>query len=218
MKSAKGLPRFLTSILLLSLLVSAYFNSYSNRRSTTENAPGVEAKALYNEDFKWTITIPENFSEVSAHESAELMNEGIEMIENTYGVEMENESIADRTKTIFDYQNTDLNSLEANYQPFDPAVDGDYLEHCRATNEILYNVCKLQIPNTSVDSTSSVETISGLEFQTLRIEVVASNGITMQLLMYSRLFGTKELTVNIMYVNEPQGEKMLDAWRNSKFE
>jgi hypothetical protein len=35
--------------------------------------------------------------------------------------------------------------------------------------------------------------------------------------MYSRLFGKREFTVNIMYIDESLGQQMKAAWLNSKF-
>lgn len=191
----------LTSFILLLL--------FSGCNSQTKSAP----KKLYNEDFKWSIIIPENFNNVSPAEWGKMQNKGAEAIENTYGEEVENQS-----KTIFVFKNADFNYLESNYQPFDVNVDGDHLESCKMVNEILYETFVTQMPNAVIDSVSTVEKISGLEFQTFKMKIDFPNGMTMRSLMYSRLFDAKEFSVNIMYVDEKQGEKMIKAWTNSKFE
>lgn len=43
------------------------------------------------------------------------------------------------------------------------------------------------------------------------------NKMVMNLLNYSRLFDKKELTVNIIYVDNKEGQLMIDAWKKSKF-
>ncbi|MFK7796997.1 MAG: hypothetical protein AB8E82_06055 [Aureispira sp.] len=172
-----------------------------------------DPKKLYNEDFKWTIVIPENFNIVSPDDWAKMQNKGADAIENTYG-----EEVINQAKTIFVFKNADFNYLESNYQPFDTEVDGDYLESCKNVNEILYETFKTQMPNAVIDSSRSVEKISGLDFQTFKMKIDFPNGMIMHSLMYSRLFDKNEFSVNIMYVDDKQGEKMLNAWTNSRFE
>lgn len=171
-----------------------------------------EPKTLYNEDFKWTITIPENFINVSPQEWAKIQNKGLDAIENTYG-----EDVINQAKIIFVFKNADFNYMESNYQPFDVEVDGDYLESCIGVNEILFETFKTQMPNAKIDSISSVETISNLDFQTFKMKIDFPNGMTMHSQLYSRLFDKKEFSVNIMYVDEKQGKKMIEAWTKSKF-
>lgn len=172
-----------------------------------------EPKTLYNEDFKWTITIPENFINVSPQEWAKMQNKGLDAVENTYG-----EEVINQAKIIFVFKNADFNYMESNYQPFDVEVDGDYLESCKGVNEILFETFKTQMPNAKIDSISSVEKISNLNFQTFKMKINFPNGMTMHSQMYSRLFDKKEFSVNVMYVDEKQGGKMIEAWTKSKFE
>jgi hypothetical protein len=192
---------------ILSILILSLFLISCNGQTKSD------PKKLYNEDFKWTIVIPENFNNVSPEDWAKMQNKGADAIENTYG-----EEVVNQAKTIFVFKNADFNYLESNYQPFDVEVDGDYLESCKNVNEILYETFKSQMPNAVIDSSSSVEKISGLDFQTFKMKIDFPNGMTMHSFMYSRLFDKKEFSVNIMYVDDKQGEKMVNAWTNSKFE
>ena len=175
----------------------------------TETPP----KKLYNEEFKWTIVIPENFTKIDPSDWEEMQDKGAAAIEDTYGEEVVNQS-----ETIFAFKNTDLNYLESNYQPFDTETDGNYLESCQAVNTILYETFKAQIPGAAIDSSSSVKTISGLEFQVFNMVIDLPNDIKLRTALYSRLFGNKEFSVNLTYVDDKQGEKMLNAWTNSTFE
>lgn len=171
------------------------------------------SKKLYNGEFKWTIEIPENYKNVSASDWNKIQNIGADAIENTFG-----EEIVERPNTIFVFKNNRFNYLESNWQPFDAQVDGDYIESCKNVNEILYETFKSQMSGAIIDSTSGQKIISGLEFQTFIVKINIQNSITIHSISYSRLFGKKDFSVNIMYVDEKQGEKMLKAWNNSKFE
>jgi hypothetical protein len=94
-------------------------------------------KTLYNEDFKWTITIPENFVNVSPQEWTKMQNKGLDAVEDTYG-----EDVINQSKLIFVFKNADFNYMESNYQPFDVEENPDYIESCKEVNEILFETFK----------------------------------------------------------------------------
>jgi phosphoribosylaminoimidazole carboxylase (NCAIR synthetase) len=48
------------------------------------------------------------------------------------------------------------------------------------------------------------------DIQTMVLDVI-------RLFMFSRPFGDKEFTVNIMYVDEEKGIRMMSAWKKSTF-
>ena len=169
-------------------------------------------KEIYNKEFNWTITIPENFDTVSAEQWAKIQNRGVDAIEKTYDAKIQN-----NTKTIFVFKNGQLNYFESNYQPFDSSTDGNYLESCKKVNEQLYKTFVTQIPNVRLDTSTSTQIIDHLVFQTSKIIVTYPNKMVMNVLMYSRLFDTREFSVNIMYIDSVKGHSMLKSWENSRF-
>ena len=172
-----------------------------------------ERKTIYNKDFKWTITIPAGFDTVSAKVWTKMQNRGVEAIEKTYDIEVENQA-----KTIFVFRNDQVNYFESNYQPFDTTKDGNYIESFREVNKMLYGTFEAQMKNAKLDSTSSTQVIDGLLFQTFKIDITLPNKMVLRMLMYSRLFGKKEFTVNIMTLDRNKEKELLDCWLNSKFE
>jgi hypothetical protein len=171
-----------------------------------------DKKEIYDKQFNWNITIPENFENVSAEQWQKMQNKGSAAVEKTYGQKVENQA-----KTIFVFKSTDMNYFESNYQPFDSIEDGNYLESCKNVNEMLYTTFKSQMPDTKIDSSSSTEVISGLQFQKFEVKIKMPNNIVLNCLLFSRLFDKKEFSCNMMYVDVAKGESMLRAWRNSRF-
>jgi hypothetical protein len=170
------------------------------------------SKEIINNEFKWKIQIPEGFESVTADQWAKLQNRGQEAIEKTYDTKIQNQA-----KTIFVFRADQLNYFESNSQPFDSAIDGDYLQTYNDVNRMLYGTFEAQMPAAKLDSASSIESIDGKEFRSYRVTINVPDKLLMELLTYSRLFGNKEFTVNIMTADKKKQKILVDAWRSSKF-
>lgn len=172
-----------------------------------------EQKTIYNRDFKWTISIPAGFDTVSANKWAHMQNRGAEAIEKTYDAQVENNA-----RTLFVFQSDQFNYFESNYQPFDTTQDGNYLENFKEVNNMLYGTFEAQMKGAKLDSSSSTQVISGLTFQTFKVVITFPNKMVMNWQMFSRLFGKKEFTVNIMTVDKQKEKELLNSWLTSKFD
>ncbi len=180
--------------------------------TATASAQVEAGKEFHYKAFNWRIMIPPGTSVVSEQEWNRLEQKGAEAIEKTFG-----EKIESNATTLFVVKYDDMNYFEANQQPYDSIADPDYPAYFRGVNEILYETFKEQIPNGTIDTASSEELIAGLLFQKFRISIGLPNNMVIRLFMYSRPFADKELTVNIMYVDEEKGIRMMSAWKNSTF-
>lgn len=189
------------------LLILACFTGGCKGQEKTER------KTIYNKEFKWTITIPSGFDTVSAEQWAKMQNRGMDAIEKTYDAKVEN-----NTKTICVFQNGQYNYFESNYQPFDTITDGNYVENFRQVNEMLYGTFEAQMMGAKLDSSSSTQIINGLNFQTFKVIVTFPNKMVMNWQIFSRIFGKKEFTVNIVTVDKQKQKELLDSWLNSTFD
>lgn len=170
-------------------------------------------KQVFSPDFKWKLTIPDGFEPLSAEQIAQLQQNGKEAMEKSIDKKIEN-----HTTSICAFKNGLANYFEANQQPFDKKIDGDYLASCKAVDEVLYKTFKEQVaPGTQIDTTYSKETIDGLEFERFEMKVNLGATAKLNMLMYNRLFGDKEFTASIVYIEKEMGDLILTAWRKSKF-
>ncbi|MBX2907671.1 MAG: hypothetical protein KF744_16620 [Taibaiella sp.] len=167
---------------------------------------------VYDTNFKWTITIPENFEKVSPEEWANLQRKGQAAVEETY-----EKKIANYSKNIFVFKKDKAHYIEANWQPYDTKVDGNYKESLKAIVSILYETFSTQVPGIKIDTTFNTENIDGMQFEVAHIRIPIPETYTLSLDMFSRLFDNRDFTVNIMYIDKTKGMQMLDALRNSKF-
>ena len=173
---------------------------------------GSKPTIVFNKDFHWKIEIPPGFESVPAEEWMKLQNRGTAAIEKTYEGKVENNA-----KTIFVFKSDQFNYFESNWQPFDSTTDGNYLESFGSVNKIVYTTFETQMPMAKLDSASSQETIDGKLFQVFRTTITIPGKIVLESRMYSRLFGKREFTVNIMTVDKEKQRMLLNAWKNSTF-
>ena len=161
---------------------------------------------------KWKIFIPEGTTAVSNEEWNKLEKKGAAALEQTVGEKIENTAT-----TIFVVKYDEMNYFEANHQPYDSVIDPDYPSYFRSANEVLYATFKEQMPNAAIDTATTEEPIDGLLFQKFRIKITMANNIVLKIIMYSRPFGNKEFTMNMMYIDEDRGFRMMSAWKKSTF-
>ncbi|HEY0067109.1 MAG TPA: hypothetical protein VGB46_07100 [Flavisolibacter sp.] len=192
-------------LLFTALVVAAVFAGCSEREKAKE-------RLIYNKEFDWTITIPEDFDTLTPKEWAKIQGRGAEAIEKTYGTEIENNS-----NTIFVFKNSKFNYFESNWQPYDTAEVSSYEETCQAVNDMIYGTFEAQMPDARLDSASSTETISGLEFRVFKVNIGLPDDKNLECRLYTRLFGNREFSVNITTLDKEKRAALLKAWRGSKF-
>ncbi|AEV96452.1 hypothetical protein A4D02_20025 [Niastella koreensis] len=169
-------------------------------------------KEFYSAAFNWSITLPDNFVSIDSAEMARLESKGAAVMDKANNTKVENHATL-----LFSVKTDLMNHIDCSYQPFNPAVDGDYLETKQAINNMLYKTITTQLQGVKVDTTTRIEKISNLEFNTFVTTVTYPNKMVLHSLMYYRLFGKREFSLNIVYKEEEKGQQMLNAWKGSKF-
>jgi hypothetical protein len=169
-------------------------------------------KEYYNKDFNWRITIPENFTSMDSAEIAGMQKKGAAHFDKANNTKSE-----DHATLLFSVKTDPMNHFECSYQPFNPAVDGDYVTTKQAINDMLYKTITTQLQGVKVDTATSVEKINNLEFHTYNTTVTYPNKMVLHMLLYYRLFDKKEFAMNIFYKDDEKGQQMLNAWKSSIF-
>ena len=165
-----------------------------------------DKKVFFNKEFNWTISIPENFENVNAEEWAKFQNKGSKAFENTYG-----KKVVNLTKILFVIKSGKFNYFESIYQPYNTAIDGDFIKSFKNVNEIICETFKNQMPGIKIEKNYSTEIIDHIVFQKYTTTIEYPNKLILKAIMYAHLFGKKDFTVNIMYVDDDKGEQMLAA-------
>ena len=164
-------------------------------------------------DLKWSLTIPENFKKVPEKDWDKVKDNGIETYEKVTDKNVENKDIEN---TIFAYKKGKFHTLESNYKTFDKSEN--YLKSNKELNSVTYETLKKAMPNTELDSISSKQLISGLEFDSFEINLNYENGEKLTTKSFRRIFGDKRISINILYRNKAIGKILIESLEKSKFE
>ncbi|XRE42945.1 hypothetical protein ACIVBQ_001149 [Tenacibaculum discolor] len=168
---------------------------------------------IKNESFKWTINIPKNFKKVSKNNWDKVKLNGIDSFKKATNKNVDVDNIE---KTLFAYKNGTFHTLESNYKIIDTTKK--HIRNNKKLNIATYEFLKKVMKNTILDSLSSKEMISGMEFNTFEIILSYPNGEKLTTKSFRRLLGNKIFTINILYKDKIIGKELINSIVNSKFE
>ncbi|WP_417351763.1 hypothetical protein [Flavobacterium alkalisoli] len=171
---------------------------------------------FYYKNLGWTIVLPEGFEVLSETKTQELKDVGANAIEEVYEVDLEGQMIPNTT--LFALRKGWQNYFEANIQSFDVQIDGDYEESCKGMSEIVVETFTSKMAGAKIEVSNGREMIGKREFIRYTYSISLPNGIKLTTIFFNSLFDKTDLTVNILYINDSDGEIMLKLFRESTFE
>ncbi|PTN09732.1 hypothetical protein [Mangrovibacterium marinum] len=189
----------------LSLLFAAIFVATASFAQTE-----TETSTFYSAEFNWHIDLPPGFEQIEA--AVWDLQKGVpdslltDSLDHGY------------PKTILAFKSADYNYFESNWQHYDKLERGDYQDHCQSVANQLYQTFADQFPEAQIDTASSNQLVGTLDFEKFVLKMTLPNGVTLNSYMYSRLFGDKEFSANVFYVNNELGTMLLQSWLYSRFE
>jgi len=154
-------------------------------------------KEFYNAKYKWTIKIPEGYANAP----------------------YEDTDYDETERLIFIVQNVDEDYMEATDSPYNSAEDGDYAEVVQFVAEMMKEGLEAQMEGTKVDLVSVKEKIGNRDFfHDTFIVTYPGIDFKLQLHIFNALFDDiNDFSMTISYVDDIEGEKMLKAFRESRF-
>lgn len=175
-------------------------------------AQGQTTQQSYNQEFNWRMTIPAAFERlpVNSEPWAEKINR------NTDTVTTKDVAI-DPARVILLYGKDPANRITASTRMLHAPDRDEFLRLCREEEELMYMGFELLFSGVKMDTAHTIEKVGELPFRTYRIKFAIPGKGTMNLVMFSRLFGQKVLTVTILYSDQRKGAQLLAAWKQSTF-
>jgi hypothetical protein len=145
---------------------------------------------------KWTIKTPAGFEKA----------------------EVDAEALTEEEVAIFSIINSDEDTMEATIEPYNVGEDGDYGSMQELTASLMKGLLESSFEEAGgeVELTTEKETVGGKEFYHHTF-TFGFDGETATMHLFNGLIGDNDFCMSITYSDTAEGEKMLKAFRESKF-
>ena len=151
----------------------------------------------------WKIKVPSDFTIMDSAQVAVMDNTA-----NDSGT----------SKTLISFSKGQYNFFSSTITPFDPARDGDWNGVNSKLKNVILETLRTQAAAIKIDTSSSVETIDGLEFHKFQIVTTYQSKLVMHTLRYRRLHKGFDYGINISYTDENVGNELQSILASSKFD
>lgn len=85
-------------------------------------------------------------------------------------------------------------------------------------SEIVVETFTSKMPSAKIEVSNGKEMIGKREFITYLYTISLPNGMNLKIIFFNSLFDRTDLTVNMLYIDDSDGEIMLKLFRESTFE
>jgi hypothetical protein len=150
----------------------------------------------------WKIKVPPEFTIMDSAQVAAMGDNG------AFGT----------TKTLISFSKGQYNFFSSTITPFDPQRDGDWNEVNSKLKNVILETIRTEASVIKIDTSSSVETIDGLEFHKFQIITTYQSKLVMNTLRYRRLYKGFDYGINISYTDENVGKELELILASSKFD
>ena len=179
---------------------------------TTQAQAQDSTKRYTFKEIGWTITIPDEFTEMDQTESRKKVEQGKKLIEES------NDIVADISalRTLFTATKNTFQYFSSTLEPFDSKKDGDYKTASKKVKDLTFTTLKDKMPDAQLDSATERLTIDGLVFDKFIITVKIKD-LTMTMVLIGKLYKGYDFGISYLYLDEKTREQIEAAIRNSKF-
>jgi len=198
------------AVLYVTILLM-FFSNCTNNNSSSRGQAADNKNKLFDTTFNWSIVMPEGFTKMSEADLSGLKNEG-----RAFTKDAGFKTDAGK-KTIFAFEDGPDNIFEASYQVENDDMVGIHPLSQKTQDLFLYLALKNKVPNAVIDTATSIEKVSNLEFRKSTTSIIFPDGLHYFTYRYSRLFDHKLFTLTIGYSDEEKGRAILGAWQKSTF-
>ena len=196
-------------LLSLAIISTTVFLSCKGQSNST-----IKTREVGYPQVGWKIDIPSDFTILDSAQINANNSRGATAVENTFNDKLD----LSEMQTLVSLKKGETNTLTATITPFDPDVDGDWEEEDLKVKSIIVETLESQAPGTSVDTSSHVEKIGGLEFRKFRVIATLPNKMVINMAIYSRLHMGYDFGITVTYSDEGIGKELAAILASSKFD
>jgi len=172
----------------------------------------IEGRVYTSEEIGWTVQIPRGWKILEKNKVRAAENKGAAAL----GEVVDNKVDMNKGRNLISFQKGRFNIFLSTSQPYDLRYEVEWKKGKKMRNEIMAEFYAKE--GIKIDTSSSRETIDGLEFEVYHITIYKPNGaILLYQDMYGRYIKGFDFSVIIHYEDKKYKKKMMEVWKNSKF-
>ncbi len=207
-------PQFLLAALLLCLVSCDKKQDVEQKKKLIENGSLTSSLVYTAEQVGWQTTVPADWKVMTPEEKAKATETGRKAVEKTAGSTIDTAQLKELLNLSKDKANSFLSTIE----PYSETTDGPYPAHNKEMQEVLDQTYK----NAGIKlgkSATGKETVDGLEFLTIEIELLnpKTGAIMLTQKCYGRLINGYDFGMTISSNNEMDRQALLAVVAASKF-
>jgi hypothetical protein len=219
----KLLPFLLSGILIIGCAANSDSESEVEKERSAENkreaaqikgVGTIKDRVYHSDEVGWTVTIPEGWKIASLSESQANTADGIDVLEDYLETDIDLSGLIE----LVSFSKSEFNDFAGTAEAFDEAVDGNYQDHNKQLQAIIYDASVEQ--GLTIDSSSTTAIIDGLSFNVFNMTIMVpdTDEEWVSLQMYSRYISKYDFAVSITSDNAADKKELTDAIMNSKFD
>ncbi len=202
---------------ILSLIFCALLLSLSSCGDAPPNSQvdegEIENNTYSNQEIGWTIKIPKGWSVVAKDKVEEFEQKGSKAMGEVADIEGTSKGL----RHLISFQKNSHNIFMSTSEPFKIEYEGEWEKSNEALKNLMLSAFKQQGIRV-VASQTKTEKIDELDFITYNFTIYGPKGnVILKQDIYSRYINGFDVGVNINYNNESYKNKMMQAWKQSKF-
>jgi hypothetical protein len=168
-------------------------------------------RSLFIKQVGWSVEIPAGFSFMDSSHNAEIQRNGKKLLEDANKIEADISTLV----TLF----TALRGKElfsSTIEPYNTGSNGSYINNVRKVSEFIYKTFEVRIPKATLDSSSSVIAIDGMNFNKFTVEVSIDERILFTTVLLARLHNGFDWGISYLYVTDNSRREIEAAIEKSK--
>lgn len=196
------------------LYIALSLNACKDKDPNSHIEEGVVKEDTYfSKEIGWSIDLPKDWDVVESDMQKKIQKKGLKAIQEANDIEVDVSGL----KNLISFKKDQFNLFLSTSEPFELAYEGEWEENHEAVKDFITTT----YAKNGIDydeSSTSIETIDGLEFKTFTFTLYDPNGkVLLKQAMYGRHINGYDFSVCINYNNDDDRDVMLKAFRNSKF-
>lgn len=186
-------------------------NPVSTQQKSENIIPEKEKEKYHAPEIGWTFEFMDGWKIEDARIINKDIEEGIKKIEKS-GVDPH---VTGKEINLFTLRKNTTTKFQATIVPFKESYKGEWNDKYPLIKNHIYNIFASQ--GMKIDSSSSNETISGIDFEIFNLSIYYNGERAMEQNMYRSYLNGYDFIINMTNNNDAYKQEMLETLRKSKF-